>query len=261
MRYAVIADIHANLEALAAVLAHVRTQAPDRIVCCGDLAGYHADPNECIRLVRAANALGIRGNHDMAACGMKDPGVMWDLAEKTIRWTQHELTPENAAYLAQLPATRVVDQRFLLIHGALHPRENPEDLHLDGQDDIRQSLEALVRHPAGVALCFFGHTHVPAVHRLTHGRVETLAPQAMTLERDAHYLVNPGSVGLARDGDHRAAWLLYDTETSRIEFHRVTYDRVSCQRKTRQAGLVRDPAALRLFHRAVRKLRRIVASA
>lgn len=261
MRYAVMADVHANLEALTAVLEGIRRLKSDRIVCCGDLVGYHADPNDCVRLMRETDIVCIRGNHDMAACGKKDPRLMWDLAEKAIRWTRRELTEENAVFLATRPATLVVDERFLLIHGALHPADNPEDIHLEDAQDVRLSLEALACHPSRVSLCFYGHTHVPAVHRLWRGRIESLVVKTMTLERGAHYLVNPGSVGLSRDGDHRAAFLLYDSAASRIEFHRVAYDRMSSQHKTRRAGLVRDPVALRLFQRAVRKLRRVVARA
>jgi predicted phosphodiesterase len=261
MRYAVIADIHANLEALAAVQAYLQPLGPDKIVCCGDLVGYHADPNECVRRVRDAGMLTIRGNHDMAACGQKDPRVMWDLAEKAICWTRRELTEENTAFLATRPATLVVDGRFLVFHGALHPQQNPEDLHLDDAEDIRLSLEALRRHPSGVALAFYGHTHVPAVQRLKAGRFESLPAEDMTLDRDAFYLVNPGSVGLSRDEDRRASLALYDPETARIEFRRIAYDGMECQRKTVAAGLVRDPAALRLFHRAVRKLNRILVRA
>lgn len=261
MRYAVIADIHANREALLAVLAQLKPLQPDKIVCCGDLVGYHADPNECVRIVREAGIQSIRGNHDMAACGQKDPWVMWDLAEKAIRWTQRELTAENAAYLSARPATLDVDGKFLLVHGALHPESNPEDLHLDSQEDIRLSLEALTRHPGRLLLCFYGHTHAPAVHRLHAGRVESLAPGKLTLERDVPYLVNPGSVGLPRDGDSRASFLIYNAEASSIEFHRVSYDSVACARKTKQAGLVRDPAALRFLHRAVRKVNRMLRRA
>jgi predicted phosphodiesterase len=258
MRYAILADIHANHEALEAVLTEASNLGADKIVCCGDVVGYMADPVACTERLRGLGIVTVAGNHDLAAAGRKDPAIMWDLAEKTARWTQRHLTENHKTWLASLPGEATIDDRLLLIHGALHPETTPEDLHLTKPEDIQLSLDALVRHDSTLRVCFFGHTHIPTVHRLRAKVVETLPAVSMTLAPDSWYLINPGSVGLPRDGRPGAAFAMFDTEAGRVDFIRVTYDEARARAKCIEAGLTRDPPLLRKLKRAVRKVKHML---
>ena len=236
MRYAILSDVHANLEALTAVLEDARARGAERIVCAGDLVGYHADPEACVALLRARDAVCVAGNHDRVAAGLADPRDFGDLARRTAGWTRDHLGDESRAFLGSLPIARVVDARFLLVHGALHPRPNA-DLHLSSSARVRRSIEALEGGPHGVRLAFFGHTHRAAVHgrRASARAVEGGTVQLFVGEA---CLVNPGSVGQPRDGDPRAAYAIFDAEARAVSFVRVPFDRDACLAKAARAGLL-----------------------
>jgi len=261
MRYAIVSDIHANLEALTAVLETIDAEGVDRIVALGDLVGYGANPNECLRIIRERAIECIAGNHDRAAVGLKDPTWFSDSAKRGIAWTREHLTAESAAFLAALPLFRLVDRRFLVVHGALHPRPN-EDLYLTSPRDVRRSLDALRSADAGIDLCFFGHTHRRVAHEWREGRVARVDGEEVGLKAGAYYLVNPGSVGQSRDEDPRAAFLMLDTDRATVRFHRVAYDVTASQRKAGEAGLlVAEPRRGMSNHwigGAIRVARRIV---
>lgn len=240
MRYAILSDVHANLEALTAVLADLRAEGAARVVCLGDFVGYHADPEACVALLRAHDAVAIAGNHDRVAAGLAEPEEFTDVARRAILWTRARLSSETRAFLAGLPLTRVVDGRFLLFHGALHPVPNT-DLHLSRAARVRRSIEALVDGPWGVRLAFFGHTHRGVVHEAHRGTVRSIEGQTMLLTAGLTYLVNPGSVGQPRDGDPRAAYLIFDAGAGLLRFRRVPFDRDACLAKVARAGLAAAP--------------------
>lgn len=239
MRYAVISDVHANLEALGAVLEDVQRRGLRRIVCAGDLVGYHADPEACVALLRAHEVVCVAGNHDRAAAGLADPRDFGDHARRTAGWTAAHLGAENRSYLGSLPLFRVIDERFLLVHGALHPTPNA-DLHLSSSARVRRSIEALEAGPFGVRLAFFGHTHRAGVHAR---RAHAPAEEGGTVQLDvgAACLVNPGSVGQPRDGDPRAAYAIFDADRHAVELVRVPFDREACLAKVARAGLAEQP--------------------
>ena len=120
MRYAVISDVHSNLEALTAVLDKIDGEHADRDVCLGDLVGYYADPNECLKIIRNSDIRSIAGNHDRAATGAKEPAQFGEAGRRAIFWTRGELSDESRLYLEQLPLSCLVDDRFLMVHAALH---------------------------------------------------------------------------------------------------------------------------------------------
>jgi predicted phosphodiesterase len=244
LRYAVLSDIHASLEALQAVLDDARAQCADRLVCLGDVVGYHADPDACVALLRAHDPVCVAGNHDRVAVGLAEPTHFGDVARRAVLWTRDQLSPESRAYLRALPLLAVVDGRFLIVHGALHPAPNA-DLHLSRASRVRRSLQALREGPWGVHLGFFGHTHRGVVHEAHAGGVHEvpLDGASLPLTAGAHHLVNPGSVGQPRDGDPRAAYVILDTtpEVWRLDVRRVPFDRDACLAKAERAGLL-DPA-------------------
>jgi predicted phosphodiesterase len=262
VRYAVLADVHANLEALAAVLAAAEAAGAARVVCAGDLVGYHADPDACVERLRAASAICVAGNHDRVAAGLAEPTRFGVVARRAALWTRARLSAESRAFLAALPVHRVVDGRFLLFHGALHPTPNA-DLHLSSDVRVASSIQALRDGPWPVSLAFFGHTHRSVVHEAKGGARRSWEGPMIQLEEGARYLVNPGSVGQPRDGDPRAAFALFDTETETgggaVSFVRVPFDRGACLAKAERAGLLepegRSPGGFARLVSALRRLR------
>jgi predicted phosphodiesterase len=248
VRYAVLADVHANLEALDAVLAAVAASGAARLVCAGDLVGYHADPEACVERLRAASALCVAGNHDRVAAGCDDGRRFGAAARHAALWTRAQLSPESRAFLAALPLHRVVDGRFLVVHGALHPAPNA-DLHLSRDARVARSIQALRDGPWGVRLAFFGHTHRAVAHEACAGAVRSLEGPVIDLltRPEARALVNPGSVGQPRDGDLRAAsFALLDVTTAdavTVRFERVPFDRDACLAKAVRAGLLAPEGA------------------
>lgn len=215
MKYAVISDIHANLEAFLSVLAEIDSLRPDAVICLGDIVGYGADPNACADIIRERNIPSVTGNHDAAAAGVTEPWNFNEAAREAVLWTRGELTDENREFLAGLP-DRIETEDFLAVHGAI---SDPDKYILSFRD-----AEPEFGLMGDYRLCFFGHTHVPADHRSPGG------PERR--------LVNPGSVGQPRDRDPRAAFLVYDTESG-IERRRAEYDIRPAQRKIIGSGL--DP--------------------
>lgn len=231
MRYLVISDIHANLEALHAVLQY---RDYDHILLLGDIVGYGASPEETVQQVRRLNPLAaVRGNHDKVVAGLEGGDTFVSNARKAALWSQSQLSVDSLKYLRGLPAGPVqVDSQLSIVHGS--PRD--EDEYLLPWDREGPSLDALA-----TPICFFGHTHIPTIFfRLgeTTGsrQVQPAAKLSLTPE-SARYLINPGAVGQPRDGDPRAAFLVFDADTLVVEFLRVDYDIETSQQKIRDAGL------------------------
>ncbi len=232
VRYLILSDIHANLDALDAVLAAAADEW-DRVIVLGDLVGYGAEPNEVIDRVRALHPVAIiRGNHDKAACGLDDGENFNQVARFAAAWTLQQLTPANRTYLRELPqGPAAFDERLEICHGA--PFD--EDHYIFDGADAQRSFNA-----AGRPVCLFGHTHLPVIFTARGAQLAADVPDedqyALTFQAETRYLVNPGSVGQPRDGDPRAAFGFYTTEGTLV-FRRVEYDVASAQRKIAAAGL------------------------
>lgn len=238
MKYAVISDIHANLPALAAVLDAAAAARADRIVCLGDISGYHTQTAACVRLLQEAGALCVAGNHDRAVIGALGNEGFNRQAQRAVAWIRERLEDPARDFLAALPLKRSVDGVMVAVHGALHPQVGCEWVRLDDDTKRALSLDALVIHPGGARVCAFGHTHRPGVWERRAGEIRRLVGGTVTLRPDAWYLVNPGSVGEPRDEDPRASFLVFDSVACSIRFERVAYDRASVLAKSREAGLI-----------------------
>ena len=235
MRYLVISDIHANLEALETVLGAGAKASCGRVLVLGDLVGYGADPNAVVDRVRALpGVMVIRGNHDKVAAGIESTDGFNHLARVAIGWTAAALTPANREYLEVLPAGPIaVDDQVEICHGT--PFD--EDVYVFDDLDALRSLRSASR-----PLCLFGHTHVPAAFCLGSGELQLVGPPRgersdIRLDDDARYLVNCGSVGQPRDGDPRAAYGVLDTDARALSILRVPYDVTTAQTKIVAAGL------------------------
>jgi diadenosine tetraphosphatase ApaH/serine/threonine PP2A family protein phosphatase len=241
LRYLILSDIHANREALTAVLAFVKRKRWDRVVVLGDVVGYGAEPNFAIDTVRRLRPQAIRGNHDKVCSGVENGEMFNRVALHAALWTRRRLSPANLRWLRALPeGPAVVDGLFAIAHGT--PID--EDAYIFGE------IEALnVFRRTIFPLCFFGHSHFPVVFGLSPDAVQTVLtkPPAFhfRLEPGVRYLVNPGSVGQPRDGNPLASFALFDTATQTVTIYRVPYAISRTQRRILEAGLPR-PLADRL---------------
>jgi len=231
MRFAVIADIHANLEAFQAVLQEIDGIGVERIVSLGDIVGYNASPNECVDIIRERGIVSALGNHDAAICGLEDAWFFRAAARRAVEWTQQHLRDDNKEFLRELPEEISFDSIYLGVHGSPMSKD---DYIIDWLDAMRQ-LEYL--EGRAVDVCFFGHSHRPAIfsekgsnHSLDTSKVHSLAV-------DNRYFINPGAVGQPRDKDWRASFCTVDSDRMTVELHRVPYDVDVCCDRLREAGL------------------------
>ena len=237
MRYFILSDIHANIDALEAVLAAAPAGTWDRAIVLGDLVGYGAEPGAVIDRVRGLDPLAvIRGNHDKAACGIDDGSSFNYVARLAARWTFEALSPDHRDYLRALPqGPLTIDETIEICHGA--PFD--EDHYIFDAEDARRALDAASR-----PVCLFGHTHLPVVFRRGPALFDgPEGPDDSVLEivTGINYLVNVGSVGQPRDGDPRAAYGIFDSEGPSLVLQRVSYPVDAAQRRILAAGL---PASL-----------------
>ena len=228
MRFAILSDIHANLEALEAVLADARAQDCTHFVCLGDVVGYNANPSECVKIIQDLECPVVKGNHDEQASMITSTEGFNELAEEAIDWTRAQLSADDKAWLADLRLTRQV-RDFTIVHATL---DTP------GQwgyvfNDLDAIASFTYQH---TSLCFFGHTHWPTafvrddnVRRITVGQI--------VLSAGKKYFINAGSVGQPRDRDWRAAYCILHTDRQVVEQRRVKYDLETAQKKIRAAGL------------------------
>jgi diadenosine tetraphosphatase ApaH/serine/threonine PP2A family protein phosphatase len=237
---AVLSDVHANLEALSAVLRAVGLEKPDAIVCLGDLVGYNADPEACVSAVLDRAAASVRGNHDKAVAGLM--GLEWfnPTAAEAARWTRRTMGSETLGRLARLPAGPVeMPGGVLLCHGTPYD----EDEYLVSEADVAASFRALERDHPATRWCLHGHTHAPLAIELRGGRCRRLAGGPVRLEASGRYLLNPGSVGQPRDGNPRASFGILDTSRGAWRVVRVPYDVAGAQGKISAARLPAELAA------------------
>lgn len=231
MIVAIVADLHANLEATTSVFSEIDKRKPDKIVCLGDLTGYNANPNEVVDIIRQREIPTIMGNHDAAVCGLEDPWFFRAAAKKAIEWQYEQIRDDNRRWLASCPEQIVFNGDCLGVHGSPSSRD---DYIIDWLDAVRQ-LEFL--NGREITACFFGHSHRPSFFSEkgnSHGAGPRDVCQLHPMNR---YFINPGAVGQPRDRDSRAAFGLFDTQKMTFEFCRVEYDIDLCARKIIQAGL------------------------
>ncbi len=235
MRYAIIADIHGNLEAFNAVLNEISDGDVDQFVCAGDIVGYGANPNECCSILRRLNAIVVLGNHD--AVSINKLGLEWfnPHAKVSANWTSETLSKSNWDYLSQLEYT-IHCEVFSLTHSSL--RSPKEFSYIYSPIEANQCFDEM----KDSTICFIGHTHIAEIYckknkdeRIDHVRITEGGK--IQLYPDYKYIVNCGSIGQPRDHNPRAAYALFDSENHTIEFRRVEYDIKSAQKKIISVGL------------------------
>lgn len=236
MRYLILSDLHANWQALESVLQETAGRY-DQALCLGDLVGYGGDPNAVVDWVRANCSVVVRGNHDKACTGVDEEELEWfnPVARQAAIWTLESLSLENARYVSGLPQGPVEVNGFQMVHGS--PFD--EDEYVLNPEEAGQAFGYLEKR-----LAFFGHTHVQGGFIWNHSRVEVIPRisvraqrQVLDIDDSCAYLINPGSVGQPRDGDPRAACVIYDSDARAATFLRMEYDVARAQRRIREAGL------------------------
>ncbi|HWL85092.1 MAG TPA: metallophosphoesterase family protein [Polyangiaceae bacterium] len=220
MRIGIFSDVHANHEALSAVLEAYRRENIDAYYCLGDTVGYGGSPNECADLVRDVAKVTILGNHDAAVSGRMDYSYYYEAARHALDAHAAMLSAENMSWLKALPYEHRLDAiNVLLCHGSPVRLEEFEYIFAP-----EQARECLAIYDKIGHLTLIGHSHLCKVFGLTRATVEELPPIDFELEPDRKYIVSVGSVGQPRDGDNRASYTVYDTKDKRFEFKRIEYD-------------------------------------
>lgn len=228
MRVALFSDIHANLEALEAVLADAESQSCDSYICLGDVVGYNASPAECLERVKAMDCPVVKGNHDQDCGHDTSLDMMNPTAAEALLWTRQQLSPEQRQWLARLRMVRQVHD-FTIVHSTL---DQPNSWNY-----VTNKFDAMANFSYQVTpVCFYGHTHVPRVFT-RNSRVTEIPAESIAIEPDQKYFINTGSVGQPRDGDWRASYCIYDLDHKMVIFRRVEYDLETAQSKILEAGL------------------------
>ena len=240
MLFALISDIHANVDALRSVLADSGRAGVDQVLCLGDLVGYNAFPRETLALLRDHGVPSVHGNHDLMALGLLPTDGCGPIARNAIQWTRAELKSEDRRHLGSLPGELRPQGGMVCVHSV------PGDpvVRLDRPEQFLAQAEALRTADPAVRLCFSGHTHRQGVMVVApEGPAARREGLELDLPRDAFCFVNPGSVGYPRGRDPRAAYALFDPDAWRISFRRVAYDRRRVLEENRRVGL-QPPSAL-----------------
>lgn len=229
MKYALIADIHANLEGLEVVLEDAKKNNCTHYVCLGDVVGYNPNPVECMNIVREMEMPCIMGNHDEYCGGTTDLAGFNPHASHAIQWTRDQLSEEQRDWLRRLKYLRMI-ANFTIVHATL---DGPKRWGY-----VLSKLDAASSFTyQNTGVCFFGHTHVPLAFVREQNSVTGGKYDKFTVEKGKKYFVNVGSVGQPRDGDPRAGYVIYDLEASTIELRRLDYDIEKTQAKILKAGL------------------------
>jgi predicted phosphodiesterase len=228
MKFAIIADIHANLDAFQVVLEDCKKQQVTHYACLGDVVGYNANPKECLDIVRAMNIPCVKGNHDEYCSTEEHLEGFNPAAAEAVNWTRKQLTDEDRLWLRELKYTRMVTN-FTIVHATL-----------DGPQRWGYVFDKLAAAASftyqNTSVCFFGHTHVPVAF-MKDSMVRGGTYSKFKLEQGKKYFVNVGAVGQPRDNNPKAAYVVYDTLETTIELRRLDYDIAAAQKKILAAGL------------------------
>lgn len=239
MRYGVIADVHANLHALEAVLAFLSAQDVDGYLCAGDLVGYGPLPNECVRRVIELPGRCVAGNHDLIVLDRLSDERCIPLAKASLAWTRRVLDDAARALLAGLPLDARADD-VVLRHGSL---ADPQQYVVTARQ-AHACLDDLARAEPGAAILILGHTHHPMAVSRGRGSLLRRATGTVRLPPGDPVVLNPGAVGQSRSRDTRARVMVLDTAARTATFHAVPYDEAACRRALRERGL--PPASCHL---------------
>ena len=227
--FAILGDIHSNIDALNVVLDDCRAHGVTDFLCTGDVVGYNACPKECLKVVRELGCPVMMGNHDHYVSSCQNLEDFNPHAAAVIEWTRSQLSDDELEYLRNLPFVKTV-MGMTLVHSTL---DNPGAFgyvfdHLQAESSFIHQM---------TPICFHGHTHCPMIYEKQVSAVYRIDAQDFRLPVGRKYFINVGSVGQPRDGDPRAAYAIYSMKTRQIVFRRLEYDVEAAQARIRAAGL------------------------
>ncbi|HEY3353476.1 MAG TPA: metallophosphoesterase family protein [Polyangia bacterium] len=234
MRLGIFSDVHANLEALKAVIEVYKSERIDRYVCLGDTVGYGASPNDCCDLVRPLVSVCTLGNHDAAVAGRMDYSYYYDAARHALDIHAGLLNQENLAWLKQLPY-EVREGGLAFCHGSPLCLEEFEYIF-----SVEQAAKCLPVFDELAEVTFIGHSHLCKAFALTPTEVHDVIAQKFYIRHNHKYIISVGSIGQPRDYDNRASYTVFDTDEMSFEFKRVEYDVESAARKIFDSDLERN---------------------
>jgi diadenosine tetraphosphatase ApaH/serine/threonine PP2A family protein phosphatase len=234
MRIGIFSDVHANIEALTAVMDAFESERIDKYVCIGDVVGYGASPNECCDIVRKGCAFTILGNHDAAVAGRMDYSYYYDAARNALDLHARQLSPENMQWLRTLPYDRE-DGEVYFCHGSPVNLEEFEYIF-----SVEQASRCLDMWEELASVTFIGHSHLCKSFALTRDDVYEVVATKFAIRPDHRYIISVGSVGQPRDYDNRASYTVYDTDEKVFEFKRVAYDIDAAAQKIFSSDLERN---------------------
>jgi diadenosine tetraphosphatase ApaH/serine/threonine PP2A family protein phosphatase len=234
MRIGIFSDVHANIEAMTAVLEAFSSERIDKYVCIGDVVGYGASPNECCDLIRKTASFTILGNHDAAVAGRMDYSYYYDAARQALDLHARQLSPENLDWLRQLPY-EVREGDLTFCHGSPINLEEFEYIF-----SVEQATRCLDIWDDLGLVTFIGHSHLCKSFALTREEVFEVVATKFTIRPEHRYIISVGSVGQPRDYDNRASYTIYDSDERTFEFKRVAYDIDAAAQKIFSAELERN---------------------
>ena len=265
-RYAVLADVHANLPALQSVLAAVERERADAIICAGDLVGYGPMPNECVAELARRDAIVVAGNHDLMALDAISTERSSPAAALAIRWTRQNLDDASRSFLGGLPAL-ASPPGLLVAHGSLADSRE----YVRRPEQMSHQLEQMRATAPDAHVLVLGHTHFPVVLSERRGLLADRAPATVTFDPDERILVNPGSVGQSRDRWLRARFAVIDTARNEVILNSLRYDATRTRRALRRHDLsdrgvhspphANSPVAVALVRASPDSLRRVYRAA
>ena len=234
MKYAIISDIHSNLEAFQKVIDAIKEEKVDRYLFAGDIVGYGANPSECIKELKKLDCVRIAGNHDWGTVELTSIEDFNQYAQEAIKWTIEKLSEKDREFLRTLPLVQKIDD-ITLVHATL---QRPEKW-----DYIRSTFQA---HKSveiqETSILFAGHSHVPITFfepSGVKGPIRFTKEEKIQIQEGYKYFINVGSVGQPRDGNPKSAYAIYDKENRTLEIKRIEYDIKTTQEKIFEAGLPR----------------------
>lgn len=240
-RIAIFSDIHGNYHALEAVMDAIAKEGADMIVCCGDVVGYGARPNECVDAIRSNSIPVIAGNHDHACLLLTDISNFNDIAKAAVVWTKQVLTEDNVAFLRNMPLT-IKDEANNVFFVHASPKDPGEWNYILTMGEARTNFNYYTEQ-----ICFIGHSHQPFIIENEAGNLACPSKPEIDLRPNRRYLVNVGSVGQPRDHNPDACYVICDLEAKKLEIKRLKYDIQGAQKAIIDAGLPRELAE-RLAH-------------
>jgi len=230
MKYAILSDVHGNLEAFQEVIKDLSKEKIDQVFFLGDIVGYGANPNQCIEILQELTPFVVAGNHDWATVGLTDSSYFNPVAKAAIEWTTRKITMNHREFLKNLPLIQN-HYNLTLVHATPYKPELWN--YILSLQEASSSF-----HYYDQQICFIGHSHTPvAFEQDEEGKTYVLPDTTFTLTESHRYIINVGSIGQPRDGDYRAAYGIYNQDDSRFILKRIYYDVERTQKKIIEAGL------------------------